>query len=57
MDRGALTQAILSLECDFPVDFSAEYLRSLSMERLRHIYLALYLHGKRPNRRRRKPKA
>lgn len=48
MDRDALTRAILSIECEFPVDLTEESLRPLSLEKLRHIYTALLRHGKRP---------
>ena len=46
MDRAALSRAILSMDCDFPVDFTDKQLHKLSMEKLRHVYLALILHGK-----------
>ena len=46
MDRESLCRAILSMDCDFPVDFTAEQLRSFSLERLRHVYQALCLHGR-----------
>ena len=48
MGRAALVQAILEVDCDFPVDFTGDDLRSSSLEKLRHIYLALILHGKHP---------
>lgn len=54
MGRAALVQAILEVDCDFPVDFTDDGLRSLSLEKLRHIYLALILHGKHPKPARRK---
>jgi hypothetical protein len=50
MDRRALIRAILGVKCDFPVDFTPRQLEALSLERLRHIYVALCLHGKRPRR-------
>ena len=46
MDRDTLTQAILEMDCNFPVDFTAKQLRSLTLEKLRHVYLALQLHQK-----------
>ena len=53
MDRSQLSRAILDMDCDFPVDFTEKQLRKLSMEKLRHVYLALILHGKDGSRRRR----
>jgi hypothetical protein len=49
MDRDALTRAILSIECEFPVDLTEESLRPLSLEKLRHVYAALLRHGKQPD--------
>lgn len=46
MDRQALIKAILKLECDFPVDLTPEYLRALSLAKLRHVYSALCTHSK-----------
>ena len=46
MGRQDLIDTILAMECSFPVDFTEEYLRGLSIERLRHIWLALYTKGK-----------
>ena len=46
MDRESLCRAILNADCNFPVDFTPRQLRALSLERLRHIYVALRLHGK-----------
>ena len=51
MSRSALSRAILDMDCDFPVDFTERQLRTLSMEKLRHVYLALILHGKNGGRR------
>jgi len=48
MGRADLVREILRVDCDFPVDFTEEHLRSLSLEKLRHVYLALILHGKAP---------
>ena len=50
MDRSALSRAILAMDCDFPVDFTEKQLRKLSMEKLRHVYLALILHGRQGSR-------
>ncbi len=46
MDRPALTHAILAMDCDFPVDLTEEYLRDLSVKKLRHLYTALCAHAK-----------
>ena len=46
MDRTALTRAILSVECDFPVDLTEEFLARQSLEKLQHIYLALLRHAR-----------
>jgi hypothetical protein len=41
LDRRSLIELILHIDCGFPVDFTADYLRTLSGDRLRHIALAL----------------
>lgn len=41
MDRRELIESILGVECSFPVDFTPEYLSTLSEEKLRHVYIAL----------------
>ena len=46
MDREALVAAILKMDCEFPIDLTAEYLRSLSLEKLRHIHTALRSHAR-----------
>ncbi len=46
MDRATLSRTILSLDCDFPLDFSEGQLERLSLEKLRHVYVALCLHGR-----------
>jgi hypothetical protein len=43
MSRSELIDAILSVECDFPVDLTKESLGEMTRERLRHIYAALKL--------------
>jgi len=43
MDRPALIKMLQSLCCQFELDFSDEYLNSLSLERLRHVILAVGL--------------
>jgi hypothetical protein len=44
MDHAGLIQALMNLDCTFPVDFTLEYLRTLDDEKLRHLYLALTRH-------------
>lgn len=48
MDREGLMDAILREEWGFPVDLTAEYLRSLNDEKLRHILVALCQQARRP---------
>ena len=43
MRRSTLIPSILTIDCTFPIDFTREYLESLDVEKLRHIYLALCL--------------
>lgn len=43
MDRAAIKKQFLTFRADFPVDFTPEFLDSLPVERLRHIYVALCL--------------
>ncbi len=45
MNRPALMQLLRSLRCDFKIDFTDDYLHSVSLERLRHIVLAAELHA------------
>lgn len=44
MDRMSLMQRLRGMRCDFPIDFSDEYLNSISLERLQHIVLAAAVH-------------
>ena len=46
MDRHALVNAIMNLECEFPLDFTDQYLLTLTEEKLRHLYMALHSHGR-----------
>ena len=46
MDQAGLIQALMNLDCTFPVDFTLEYLRELDEEKLRHLYLALTRHAR-----------
>ena len=41
MDRRELIASILRVDCGFPVDFTPEYLSTLSDTKLRHVYIAL----------------
>ncbi len=43
MDRPSLARSIRSYDAPFPIDFTPEFLASVSLERLRHIFLALCL--------------
>ena len=42
-DRETLTSEFLSFDGRFPLDFTPEYLSGLSVETLRHIFLAICL--------------
>ena len=46
MSRSQLKGKLLTLKTRFPMDFTQEYLDSLSSEKLRHILLAAQLNGK-----------
>ena len=43
MDKSALTKQFLTFRANFPVDFTPEFLERLSVERMRHIFVALCL--------------
>ena len=43
MNRHQLIDRLRRLDCGFEIDFSDEYLRTMSIERLRHILLAATL--------------
>ena len=47
LDRDGLVHLLRSMQCDFAVDFTDEFLDSISVERLRHIVLAASLHAHR----------
>ena len=50
LDREALIQQFASYPSRFPIDFTPEFLASMSTERLRHIFLAICLQSQRmPN--------
>jgi hypothetical protein len=44
MERPDLVRALHAIDCPFELDFTEEYLSSLSVERLRHLVLAACLH-------------
>lgn len=44
LDRAGLIEMLRGLDCGFQIDFSDEFLGSVSLERLRHIVLAASLH-------------
>ena len=44
MDRDGLIRMLTRMECAFRLDFTDEFLRSVSLERLRHIVLSAGLH-------------
>jgi hypothetical protein len=44
MDRLRLVGFLRELHCGFPIDFTDDYLNSVSIDRLRHIALAAFLH-------------
>ena len=46
MTRPQLITLLRGLQCDFHLDFSDEYLASLSVERLRHIAVAASLRSR-----------
>lgn len=39
MGRHELTKKLLGMKCEFPIDFSREFLASMSVEHLRHVVL------------------
>jgi hypothetical protein len=43
MDRPGLIRQFLRFQGTFPIDFTPEFLEQLTLERLRHIFLALCL--------------
>jgi hypothetical protein len=46
MDRAGLVDELRRMRCEFPMDFTDEFLSSMSVERLKHIVLAASLHGR-----------
>jgi len=45
MDRDALMRLLDQMDCGFKLDFTEEFLRQMSVERLRHVVLAASLHN------------
>ena len=45
MDREALISMLGRMRCTFPLDFTQEFLRTVSLEKLRHIVLSAGLHA------------
>jgi hypothetical protein len=44
LDRDSLVLMLQRMECTFPMDFTDEFLRTVNVERLRHIVLSASLH-------------
>ncbi len=47
MDRDSLVRLLRTMQCDFSMDFTDDFLNSISVERLKHIALAASLHDRR----------
>jgi len=45
-DRRSLIRMLKQMQCGFAMDFTDEYLDSISLERLRHIVMAAGLHDR-----------
>ena len=45
MDRRRLVRTLQGLHCPFDLDFTEDFLRTVSLSRLRHIILAASLHA------------
>lgn len=50
MNRQELIQKLLAMKCGFPIDFTREFLKSISTEHLRHIVLDASFHEAKPFR-------
>ena len=50
MRRKGLVRMLRKVQCDFELDFTDDFLRGVSLERLRHIAVAaaLHAHGETP---------
>ncbi|HEX4123603.1 MAG TPA: hypothetical protein VHY37_02690 [Tepidisphaeraceae bacterium] len=44
MDRPTLRMQLTNYPADFPLDFTPQFLDTVELDRLRHIFLALCLH-------------
>ena len=44
--RADLIRMLRRMECEFKLDFNDEFLCSISLQRLRHILMAVTLHGR-----------
>lgn len=44
MDRATLRMQLANYRADFPLDFTPQFLETVELDRLRHIFLALCLH-------------
>ena len=47
LDKTALVEQFGSYPASFPVDFTREFLESQSVDRLRHLFVAMCLHTQR----------
>jgi hypothetical protein len=47
LDREALVDQFRTFEASFPIDFSNEFLQSQTVDRLRHLFLALCIEQQR----------
>ena len=47
LDKPALMQQFGSYQASFPVDFTPDFLESQSVDRLRHLFVAMCLHTQR----------
>lgn len=46
LDRPELVELLREVPCRFPVDFTDEYLNTLSLDRLRHVVVAVCLQAR-----------
>jgi hypothetical protein len=47
LEKSELVNRFLTFRATFPLDFTREFLESQSLDRLRHLYVALCLHAQR----------
>ncbi len=45
-DRQGMVRFLRTVECDFQIDFTDEYLEAMSLERLQHLVVAAGLHAR-----------